>query len=205
MNKKVVIIGAGGHSKVVADIVLKSADELIGFLDDNIEISTKIYDNYKVLGKIEKCVTFEDDIYFALGIGDNNVRKMLCEKFDLKYYTAIHPSAVIACETNIENGCVIMPNAVINACAHIGKGCIINSGAVIEHDDFLEDFVHISPNATLCGNVKVGQCTHIGAGAIIKNSISVTKNAIIGAGAVVVKNIEKSGTYIGVPAVKMEK
>lgn len=203
MNKKVIVLGAGGHAKVVADIVLKSGDELIGFLDDNVETSTKIYDNYKVLGKIEKCVTFEKDIYFALGIGNNNVRKMLCKKFDLRYYTAIHPSAVIACETDIESGSVIMANAVVNACAHIGKGCIINSAAIIEHDDVLEDFVHISPNATLCGNVKIGQCTHIGASAVVKNNIDICKNTIVGAGAVVVKNIEKPGTYIGVPAIEI--
>ena len=95
-----------------------------------------------------------------------------------------------------------MANACINSSANIGKHCIINTGAIVEHDNQLEDYVHISPNATLCGTVKIGESTHIGAGVTVKNNINVTRNCTIGAGAVVVKNIEKEGIYVGVPAKK---
>ena len=78
--------------------------------------------------------------------------------------------------------------------------CIINTGSIIEHDNVVEDFVHISPNVTLCGTVKVGALTHIGAGVTVKNNIDICGNCIIGAGAVVVKNIEEEGIYVGVPA-----
>ena len=97
-----------------------------------------------------------------------------------------------------------MANTCINPNTKIGKHCIINTGAIVEHDNIIDDYVHISPNATLCGTVKVGEYTHIGAGSVIKNSITITNNCIIGAGGVVVNNIEESGTYVGVPANKIK-
>ena len=93
-----------------------------------------------------------------------------------------------------------MPNSCINADARIGKHCIINTGSIIEHDNILNDFVHISPNATLCGTVKIGKYSHIGAGVVVKNNINITQKCIIGAGAVVVKDVQQEGTYVGVPA-----
>ena len=93
-----------------------------------------------------------------------------------------------------------MANSCINSSAKIGKHCIINTGAIIEHDNIIEDYVHISPNATLGGTVKIGESTHVGIGSIVKNNITICKNCTIGAGAVVVKNILEEGTYVGVPA-----
>lgn len=97
-----------------------------------------------------------------------------------------------------------MANSIINPSTKIGKHCIINTGAIIEHDNTIENYVHISPNATLCGTVKVGECTHVGAGAIIKNNTNIIDNCIIGAGATVVNDINKKGTYVGVPAKKIK-
>ena len=97
-----------------------------------------------------------------------------------------------------------MANAVINSSAKIGKHCIINTGAIIEHDNIIEDFVHVSPNATLCGTVKVGEETHIGAGTTVKNNINICKKCTVGAGAVVVKDIEEEGKYIGIPVKKID-
>lgn len=210
MNKNVIIIGAGGHSKVIADIIVKSQDNVLGFLDDNIPINTVIIKekNLKVLGKIEDSLKLREknnDIEFVIGIGNNKTRKAISEKYpNLTYYTAIHPSSQIALDVKIGDGTVIMANICINTSATIGKHCIINTGAIIEHDNIIEDYVHISPNATLCGTVKIGELTHIGAGSTIKNNINICSNCIIGAGAVVVKNIEEKGTYVGVPAKKIK-
>ena len=207
MNKNVVIIGAGGHAKVIADIIIKSGDEVVGFLDDNIKKDTIIIGNYKVIGKIEDCIKIQEDnkdFYFIIAIGNNHTRKEIAEKYSLNYYIAIHPTAVIGMQVQIEKGTVIMANVCINPSAKIGKHCIINTGAIVEHDNEIKDFVHISPNATLCGTVKVGDCTHLGAGSTIKNNITITDNCIIGAGSVVVKNIEEEGTYVGVPAKKIK-
>ena len=202
MSRKVVIIGAGGHAKVIADIIIKSGDEVVGFLDDNIEKDTIVIDNYKVIGKTEDCLKLKEnkELYFIIAIGNNFTRKDIAEKYNLNYYTAIHPTAVIGMQVQIEEGTVIMANTCINTNTKIGKHCIINTGAIDEHDNIIDDYVHISPNATLCGTVIVGEGTHIGAGSVIKNNITITNNCIIGAGAIVVKNIEESGIYVGIPA-----
>ena len=203
MNNNVVIIGAGGHAKVIADIIIKSGDNLLGFLDDNIKKGTNIVGEYKVIGDFNDRFSIgalNNNTEFIIGLGDNNKREEIAKTPNFKFYTAIHPSAQIAIDVVIDEGTVIMANSVINPSAKIGKHCIINTGAIIEHDNILEDYVHVSPNATLCGTVSIGKLTHIGAGAVIKNNIRVCENCIIGAGTVVIKNIEKEGTYVGVPA-----
>ena len=211
MNKNVVIIGAGGHAKVIADIIDKSKDIVVGFLDDNktkgdIIIKEK---QYKVIGRIDDCRKIQlesPEIEFVIAIGNNKVRKQIAERYkDLKFYTAIHPSSQIALDVEIGEGTVVMSNTSINTSAKIKKHCIVNTGAVIEHDNILEDYVHVSPDATLCGTVQIGELTHIGAGTTIRNNINICHDCIIGAGSVVVKNINEPSTYIGIPARKMIK
>lgn len=203
MNKKIVIIGAGGHAKVIADIIEKSSDIVYGFLDDNKEVGEKIIKNYKVLGKVSECMFLQSDnkdLYFIIAIGNNYIRRSIYERNNLNYYTAIHPNSTIGMEVKIGEGTVVMANTCINSNTVIGKNCIINTGAIIEHDNVIGDYVHISPNATLCGTVKIEDFTHIGAGSIIKNNINITTTCTVGAGAVVIKDILEQGTYIGVPA-----
>lgn len=208
MYKKIVIIGAGGHAKVIADIIQKSEDIVLGFLDDNIEKGKKIICDYEVLGKIEECVQLkeqDDNIEFIIAIGNNKIRKQIACEYKLKYYTAIHPSVQIGLDVEIQEGTVVMANVCINSSTKIGKHCIINTGAIIEHDNIIENYVHISPNVSIAGTVKVGENTHIGIGAVLKNNIAVCSNVIIGAGAVVVKDIIEEGTYVGVPAREIKK
>ena len=211
MNKNVVIIGAGGHAKVIADIIDKSKDIVVGFLDDNkakddIIIKEK---QYKVIGKINNCKEIQleyPEMEFIIAIGNNKVRKQIAERYeDLKFYTAIHPSSQIALDVEIGEGTVIMANTCINTSVKIRKHCIINTGVVIEHDNIINDYVHISPNATLCGTVEVGKLTHIGAGSTIKNNTNICSNCVIGCGAVVIKDINEEGTYMGVPTKKYNK
>lgn len=204
--RDVIVIGAGGHAKVIADIIIKSGDNLIGFLDDYKEKDTIILENYKVLGKVEDAIKYDNEnTYFIIGIGDNYTRKNFTEKLNLKYYTAIHPTAVIGADVQIGEGSCVMPNACINPGSIIGKACIINSAALIEHDNVLGDFVHVSPSATTCGEVKIGDLTHIGARATIRNRITIAQEVVIGMGATVVGDILEKGTYIGTPAKKMEE
>lgn len=205
MHKKVVIIGAGGHAKVIADIVIKSQDILLGFLDDNLEKGKKIICDYYVLGEIQEALKLQkqdENIEFFIAIGNNEIRKKISNKYKLNYYTAIHPSSQLGLDVEIKEGTAVMANACINSSARIGKHCIINTGAIVEHDNTIEDFVHISPNVALGGTVKIGKNTHLGIGSTIKNNITICENCIIGAGAVIVKNIEEQGTYVGVPAQK---
>lgn len=204
MRKKVIIIGASGHGKVIADIVSCSGNEVVGFLDDANDVqNTKVLD-FPVLGKLEDYKKYLD-CEFVIAIGNPYIRKEIAEKIDVNWHTAIHPTAVISkFETSIGKGSVVMANAVINPSAKIGEHCIINTGAVVEHDNVLEDFVHISPNATLAGVVKVGKSTHIGVGASVKQVINIAADCQIGAGAVIVRDITESGTYVGVPARKIK-
>ena len=209
MNKNVVIIGASGHGKVIADIVIKSGDNVIGFLDDNINLQNeRIFFDKTVIGLVSDCEAIQEknnEYFFIVGIGNNYVRKEIFEKYRLNYYTAIHPNAIISSLVQIGEGTVIMANAVINANANIATNCIINTGAIVEHDNVIKKNVHISPNATLCGNVEIGELTHIGAGATIKNNIKIGNECVIGIGAVVVKDIIISGTYAGVPIKLLKK
>ena len=92
-----------------------------------------------------------------------------------------------------------MANVVVGPSTQIGMHCIINTGAVIEHDNRICNYVHISPNVTLCGTVSIGESTHVGAGVTVKNNISICSDCVIGAGGVVVKDINEKGTYVGVP------
>ena len=203
MSKSVVIIGASGHGKVIADIVIKSGDTVVGFLDDGVERGMLVA-GIEVLGKTEDYKDFAD-CEFVIAIGNPYIREKIADMLPVKWYTAIHPNAVISSlDVEIGEGTVVMANAVINSSAKIGKHCIINTGAIVEHDNVLEDYVHISPNATLSGIVTVGKSTHIGAGACTKQVLNIASDCVFGAGSVIVKDITESGTYAGVPVRKIK-
>lgn len=193
--KKVVILGGSGFAHVIADIITASGDEVVGFLDDDVNCQDRI-------GQISDCTKFED-CYCVIGVGSPEVKEKF-SKYNLKWYTAIHPTAVISPSAKIGEGTVVMPNAVINARSVIGKHCIVNTSSVVEHDNVIEDFVHISVGTKLGGTVKIEKSTWVGIGSTVKNNVSICKGCLIGAGAVVVKDITESGTYVGVPAKKIK-
>ena len=204
MNKNVVIIGASGHGKVIADIIVSNSDKVVGFLDDNEEVQGKSILGFPVLGKVSDYKKY-NDCEFVIAIGNPYIRKKIAEMLNVKWHTAIHPRAVVSqLGVEIGEGTVVMANAVINPDSKIGKHCIINTSVVVEHDNVLADYVHISPNAALAGIVTVGECTHIGAGTSTKQMVNIAPNCVIGAGSVVVKDIKESGTYVGVPARKIK-
>ena len=205
--KNVIILGASGHAKVIAEIIVKLGDNLVGFLDDNNELLNKeVYLEKKVLGTLDDIKKYQDN-YFIIGIGNNKIRKEISLKYpNLKYYTAIHPNAVIATDVKIDVGTVIMPGVVINPGTIIGKHVIVNTSSSIDHDNVISDYVHISPGAHLAGTVKVGERTWICAGVTVINNIMIGENNVIGAGAVVINNVEEgNNTYIGVPIRKIKR
>jgi sugar O-acyltransferase (sialic acid O-acetyltransferase NeuD family) len=200
--KQLVIIGASGHGKVIADIAKKNEYEKILFLDDNESLIE--CGGYPVVGKSSQFVEYDCDMIVA--IGNAMIRQRIqeqIEKAGKHIGTLLHPNAVIGENVTIGIGSVVMAGAVINPCATIGRGCIINTCASVDHDCVVEDYVHISVSSHLAGSVHIGSRTWIGIGAIISNNLDVTSDCIIGAGAVVVESIEELGTYIGVPAKKM--
>lgn len=198
MNKRLIIIGAGGHAKVIADIAFKSGYTDISFVDDN---KTDGFNGFSVIGKINDINALNDsETDFVIGIGNNKIREKIAQEYDVNYVSLVHPSAQIGLGVTIDKGTVVMAQVVINSDAKIGRHCIINSGAVVEHDNVIGDYVHLSPKAALGGTVHIGKFTHVGIGASVIHSVNVCSDCKIGAGAVVVENIEKSGTYVGVPA-----
>lgn len=204
MNRKVIIIGAGGHGKVIADIILCSHDLVLGFLDDNCDPSETAA-GFPILGKVEDYCSYPE-AEFVIAIGNAAVRERVAASMDgARWYSAVHPSAVVSpLHTQIGAGTVVMAHAVINPCAKIGRHCIINTGAVVEHDNVIEDFSHVSVGAKLAGTVRIGKGTWVGIGAVVSNNITVCPGCMIGAGAVVVKNMTEPGVYVGVPARKIK-
>ena len=198
MCKQLIIIGAGGHGKVILDSAIKAGFDVAGFLDD-VPVKKDIL-GYSYLGSVSDIDKFAATHLFVCAIGANLIRKNIDTTKEIEWATIIHPAAHIGLNVEIGNGTVVMAGTVINASARIGRHCIINTSAVVEHDCVVSDYTHISPNATLCGGTHVGEETWIGAGVTIKAGVSVCEGVIVGAGAVVVKDITEKGTYIGVPA-----
>lgn len=205
MNRQVVIIGAGGHGKVIADIVQKSQDTIVGFLDDN-EKHFNQFVGIPILGCIDDYKKYTES-EFIIAIGDAKTREMISQRLKgVLWYTAIHPKAIISkLDTALGEGTAVMAGSIINPGIRIGKHCIINSGAIIEHDDVIEDFVHVSVGAKLAGAVHIGKRSWIGIGACVNNNLEICGDCTIGAGAVVVKNIKKPGIYVGIPAKKTKE
>lgn len=197
VSDKVILVGAGGHAKVIADIVLKSGDQLLGFLDD--DPAKTVVLGYPVLGRIEEWEKFSKEAKFLLAVGNNPLRESLAAKLQVDWYTAIHPSAQIGMDVVIGEGTAVMANAVINPRARIGKHCIVNTAAVVEHDNRIEDYVHVSVGARLGGTVQIGKASWIGIGAVVNNNLSICSGCLVGAGGVVVKDLFEPGTYVGVP------
>lgn len=194
MNK-LIIIGASGHGKVIADIAVKNGYEEIVFLDDDSSISECA--GYPVVGKTSEAEEMDGDKIVA--IGNPKIRKRFQEGLS-DLVTLIHPDAAISRRVEISEGSVVMAGAVINSDVVIGKGCIINTGASVDHDCQIGDFVHISVGSHVAGTCVIGERTWIGAGATVSNNINICGDCMIGAGAVVIKDIEETGTYVGVPA-----
>ena len=199
MAHPIIILGSGGHAKVVADILYQNGENLIGFLDDFKPLGELVM-GYPVLGPLADVSRYGDDTAFIIGIGDNSLRRALARERSVRWHTAVHPTAVIARDASVAEGTVIMAHAVVGPSARVGRHCIINTAADVEHDNVIGDFVHLSPHAALGGTVSVGDGTHIGIGAVVRNGIRITSDCLIGAGAVVVKDILSQGTYVGVPA-----
>lgn len=202
MKKTLLIIGASGHGKVIADIALKMNKwQSIAFLDDNENVKSSM--GIEIIDKSTSISRYISDYEFFVGIGNNAIREKIQRQLEVEGASIpvlIHPSAVIGEQVYVEAGTVVMAGAVINCCTKIGKGCIINTASTIDHDNVIEDYVHISPGAHLAGTVKIGRGTWLGVGSIVSNNINVTSKCKIGAGAVIIEDITENGTYVGIPA-----
>lgn len=199
---KLLIIGASGHGKVVADIALKMhCWHQVLFADDNEAMKTSM--GIPVITGVDIAFTHLDEYDIFVAIGNNEIRENIqtqLETAGAHIPVLIHPSAIIGEQVELGNGTVIMARAVINCCTRIGKGVIINTGSTVDHDNLIEDYVHISPGTHTAGTVKIGKGTWMGIGSIVSNNLSIAGKCQVGAGAVVIRDINEAGTYVGVPA-----
>lgn len=195
--KQLIIIGASGHGKVVADCAVKNGYEHIVFLDDDESVTH--CGKYQVMGRSAEADRLPGDVIVAIGNAGFR-KKIQTETDERRLVTLIHPEAVVGDDVEIGAGSVVMAGAVINPGSRVGKGVIVNTCSSIDHDCKIGDFVHVAVGAHLAGSVEVEEASWIGAGAIINNNLRICGSCVIGAGAVVVKDIREAGTYVGVPA-----
>lgn len=189
-----ILFGASGHSKVIIEILFLNKIDVSYILDDFPKVDeifgVKVYKN-------NITNNFEQDA--IISIGDNYVRKKISEKYPFNYQIAIHSKSVVSEFSSIDSGTVVMANATINPGTKIGKHCIINTGAVVEHDCNIKNYVHVSPNSSLAGNVVVEEGAHIGIGSSVLPGVKIGKWAVIGAGAVIIKDVPDYATVVGNP------
>lgn len=207
-HKKLILVGGGGHCKVVLSQIKKHKEfEVVGIVDNYKPIGSSI-NGVSIIGTDDDLKKFyEKGIKYALttvgSIKDNSKRFKLykmVKKIGFILPIIISTSSIIDETVNIDEGTVIMPNCVINVDSKIGKNCIINSGAIIEHDCIIGDHCHLAPGAHISGEVEIGELSFIGIGATIIQGIKIGNNVTIGAGSVVIDNLPDNVTVVGNPA-----
>ena len=188
--------GASGHAKVVIEILETNSENIGGLCDRDETIRSLL--GYPVTPHLPESFDAVKD-QLLITIGNNRTRKKIAEANPYLYAKAIHPSATVSPRTSIDTGTVVMAGVSVNCETKIGHHAIINTNCSIDHDCILENFVHISPQAALAGNVKVGEGTHIGIGACIIQGITIGKWVTVGAGAVIIKDIPDYAVVVGNP------
>ena len=200
INKKTLLYGASGHSKVICSIFESMNINVVSVFDDNRSI---LLAKYKVIGEYNR--EYEPDIPILISIGDNMIRKRISEKVSHSFSTAVHSTSIIDDISKVDCGTAVFHGVTIQRDSFIGKHCIINTNASVDHDCIIEDFVHLAPSATLCGNIKVGEGTIIGANATVLPNITIGKWCVIGAGAVITCDIPDYSIVVGVPGRTIKK
>ncbi|KKO54973.1 acetyltransferase [Paenibacillus sp. DMB20] len=199
-----IVFGAGGHAKVVVEILRSRSETILGVMDDHSE--EKVWNGLPVLGGANRIYELKvryPDALFLVAIGDNSTRMSIVAQLDkagIRYGTAVHPSAVVASDAALGEGTVVMPMAVINSAAEIGNHVIINTAATVDHDCRIANFTHISPGVNLAGGVKVGEAAHIGIGAALIPGVTVGADTIVGAASCVIRDLPDRVVAVGCPA-----
>lgn len=199
-----IVYGAGGHAKVVIDILQACDEEILGIIDDN--SSELQWNSFPILGRgsdLKKIKLDYQDVLIIIAIGDNLTRMNIANRLSREGFSfgkAIHPSAIIGSSVSVGEGTVIMPNVVVNAHSCIGEHVVINTSATVDHDCKVDSFAHVSPGVHMAGNVQIGRCTIIGVGSSIIPGVNIGESTVVGAGSCVVKDIPNCVLAFGSPA-----
>ena len=204
-TRNILILGAGGHGIVVADIIQHMAEKNIkirSFLDDNIELHGKSISGYTVLGGDERMKEYPDDAV-VIAVGNNQIRRNIVQKWtksNLRYFTAIHPGSIISPSAQIGEGVMICAGAVVNPEARIGNHVILNTSCSVDHHNVIRDFAHIAPGVHLGGEVVVGEGALVGLGSSVMPRVKIGEWAKVGVGSVVRKDVPPYTVVAGNPA-----
>ncbi len=210
ITKSAIVIGGGGHAKVIISILKSYSNyKLLGYTD---LIDKGIINDVAYLGTDDILLNQKENlnIFFGLGYGRNvqdNLRNIIIQKFlntNFIFPPLTAHSSIICKDVILNNGVQVLNNAIINSSSIIDKFSIINTGVIIEHDVLIGKFCQIGPGAVVCGETHIASDVFIGANTTIVDSISISSNVIVGAGSVVTKNITEPGTYVGIPAKRMK-
>jgi UDP-perosamine 4-acetyltransferase len=202
-----IVVGAGGHGRVVADLVRAAGFEIAGFVDADPALAGTAVGGVPVLGDDNYLGGVDPTrIVLANGIGstgDATIRRRAFERLaaaGFAFPPLVHPRAVVAENVVLEPGAQIMAGAVVQTGSRIGTNAVVNTGAAVDHDCVVGAHGHISPGAVLCGGVETGEAAHVGAGAVVIQGRRIGAGAIVGAGAVVIGDVAAATKVVGVPA-----
>jgi sugar O-acyltransferase (sialic acid O-acetyltransferase NeuD family) len=198
-----IVLGAGGHGRVVADAATTTGSwKTVCFVDDRAEsLNVPGFEMAGTSADLEQLAKSYKAL--VVGIGDASTRLQLmdrCTRFGFGLPVIVHRSAAVSTRASIGAGSVVFAQAAVNPGATLGRGCIVNTGATVDHDCHLDEGVHACPGVHLAGNVRVGARTWIGIGACVKHGVRIGNDVVIGAGAAVVSDVESGLTVVGVPA-----
>ncbi len=205
--QKCVILGCGGHGRVVLDILMNAGCcDVVGFVDSNPQMAGRRIDGLKVLGLPDDLQRIRDRLGVnraIIAVGDNGARRGLADRLDamgFELINAIHPSANLARNVTLGRNIVIAAGALVCAHCQIGDSVILNTGCIVDHESLIGTATHICPGARLAGRVTMESGAFVGIGATIVQSIRVGYEAVVGAGAVVIEDVAPMSTVVGVPA-----
>ena len=199
LNRKLLVLGCGGHSKEVTEVA-----EAIGFND--ISYLDKSNDEIFFLGRqIVQKVNENYNGYFFVAIGDNYLREQVYSQFLIenklaKCITLVHPNSCVSFRCSIGEGTIVMPLSVVNSSTKLGKGVIINTSSSIDHDSNLMDFCSLAPGVNTGGNVSVGMRSAISIGASIKHGVEIGNDVVVGGSSLVLEDIEDNCVFYGIPS-----
>jgi UDP-perosamine 4-acetyltransferase len=209
MKRPLIILGAGGHARVLMDTLVHQSHNILGITSpdsNNLDHNYNLFD-IPIIGNDDEILNYgTNSIYLVNGVGmmpGNNTHCQLYDKFKNYGYTfarVIHPSAVLAANVKIKEGVQIMAGSIIQTGVIVGENTIINTRVAIDHDSYIDKHVHLSPGATISGGVSIGEGAFIGAGSTIIQGIKIAAYCVIGAGSVVTQNVSEGATVMGVPA-----
>lgn len=206
IQQPIVVLGAGGHARVVVEVLRRLGAEILGYAAPAPVQPTALPQGIRYLGDDEALDIPGSEVLFVNGLGSGNTLKHRIELFTsfvksgFNFATLVHPSAVIAEDVILGQGAQVMAGAVLQPGCMVGDNAIINTRAVLDHDCSIGAHAHIAPGATLCGGVTVAEAVLVGVGACIRPAIAVGANSVVGAGAAVVSTVGEGKTVVGVPA-----